>query len=88
MVAYLAYVAESDLYLVDLATDVNPEVIRFGVLRAVFVNDAQLWFEEESDGGCVTQERQVRVYDVRDGSEAPSIVDYVDEVWPQTSSAH
>jgi hypothetical protein len=85
---YLAYVVDSDLYLVDFEGDATPRLIHPGVLRPVFVNDAQLWFEEAPSNGCITDERQVRVYDVRDGSVAPSIVEWVQEVWPATSANH
>ena len=85
---YLAYVVDSDLYLIDFKADATPRLIHANVLRPVFLNSAQLWFEELSQAGCITEERDVRVYDVRDGSVAPSIVDSVFEVWPQTSSNH
>jgi hypothetical protein len=85
---YLAYVVDTDLYLVDFEGDATPRLIQPGVLRPVFLNNAQLWFEEASSAGCITEERQVRVYDVRDGSVAPSIVEWVQEVWPGTSSNH
>ena len=83
---YLAYVVDSDLYLIDFASDPEPQLIRSDVLRPVFLNGAQIWFEELSEAGCVTSERQFRIYDVRTGAEAPSIVELVDGVWPQTSS--
>ena len=86
---YLAYVVDGDLYLVDFTTDGQPELIREGVTYPVFVNGSQLWFRDTTGNGCVTpDDPPERIYDLRDGSEAPSVIEFVQEVWPQTSSNH
>lgn len=85
---YLAYVVESDLYLIDFTTDATPQLIRENVRYPVFVNGSQIWSLEAPETGCATDETVEWVYDVRDGSEGPSVIESVAEVWPQTSSNH
>jgi hypothetical protein len=86
---YLAYVVDADLYLIDFAADASPDLIREQVNYPVFVNGSQLWFLDASSGGCATgDDPPERIYDVRDASEAPSVIQYVQGVWPQTSSNH
>ena len=86
---YLAYTVDSDLYLIDFTTDVTPQLIREDVKQPVFVNDSQLWFVDATGPGCATDDVPAeRIYDVRDGSESPSVIKYVQGVWPQTSSNH
>ena len=86
---YLAFTVDGDLYLVEFEGDATPQLVRQDVLYPVFVNGSQLWFRDASGGGCVTAEDPPeRIYDVRTGSEGPSVIDSVWRVWPQTSSNH
>ena len=89
---YLAYTVDSDLYLIDFTTDATPQLIREDVKQPVFVNDSQLWFMDATGPGCATDDIPAeRIYDVRDGSESPSVIKYVrgrvaaDELEPLTA---
>lgn len=90
--AHLAYsVVRPDglhnVYLVDLAHGGSPQLIGKGARNLpVFLNSSQLWYRSEGQGICGPGGDQPLVYDVSDGSEAPSIVDGVLSVWPSTSS--
>jgi hypothetical protein len=90
--AHLAYaVLRSDglhnVYLVDLAHGGSPQLIGKGARNLpVFLNSTQLWYRSEGQGVCGPGGDQPLVYDVTDGSEASSIIDFVASVWPSTSS--
>jgi hypothetical protein len=77
-----------DVFLVDLAHGGTPQRIGDGRRMPVFVNSSQLWFKSEAtDYGCGgTLGEQPLIYNVVDGTEAPSIIEWVQKVWPSTSS--
>jgi hypothetical protein len=76
-----------DVYLVDLAHGGSPQVIGKGARNdPVFLNSTQLWYMTEVPQGCTGPGGKPLIYNVVDGSESPSIVDYVLGVWPATSS--
>ena len=78
-----------DVFLVDLAHGGSPQQIGDGARKQpAFLNSSQLWFKSEGDDhGCAgaTLERPL-IYNITDGSESPSIIDQVLQVWPATSS--
>jgi len=88
---HLAYTAASpdgtpDTYLIDLAHGGSPQMIGKGARTSpVFLNSTQLWFKPV-DTGCISSLHQPLIYNIADGSEAPSIIDRVITVWPATSS--
>ena len=89
--AHLAYsVAHQDgshdVYLVDLARGGSPQLIGKARNNPVFLNSAQLWYTTEVARGCTGPGPRPLVYSLVDGTESPSIVDYVQGVWPSTSS--
>jgi len=92
--AYLAYSVLRpdgllhDVFLVDLARGGSPQRIGDGRRMPAFVNSSQLWFKSEAvDYGCGgTVGEQPLIYNVLDGTEAPSIIEWVLKVWPATSS--
>lgn len=76
-----------NIYLVDLAARGTPQLIGKGARTTpVFLNSTQIWYRAESQGICGPGGSAPLVYDLADGSEAPSIVDFVSSVWPATSS--
>jgi hypothetical protein len=78
-----------DVYLIDLAHETAPHKIGAGARKLpVFVNSTQLWFKSEgNDHGCIGGENErPLIYNIVDGSEAPSIISQVMNVWPATSS--
>ncbi|MDP9467742.1 MAG: hypothetical protein M3P32_03225 [Chloroflexota bacterium] len=90
---YLAYVVMRpdgfhDAYLVDLAGGGSPEKIGGGGRnQPVFVNATQLWYRAEGPGEpCGPSGVGPLIYNVVDGSESSSIIDFVFRVWPATSS--
>ncbi|HYM96480.1 MAG TPA: hypothetical protein VET26_04210, partial [Candidatus Sulfotelmatobacter sp.] len=89
---HLAYaVVRSDglhnVYLVDLVNGGAPRLIGNGARNLpVFLNGSQLWYRSEGQGICGPGGDKPLVYDLSDGSEAPSIIDFVGSVWPATSS--
>ncbi len=84
---HLAYATDEGVFLVAMTRDPAPRLIRADASLPIFLNSTQLWFKAADAGGCVTDEVQVRIYDLRDGSEAASIIDEVIAVWPSTSSS-
>jgi hypothetical protein len=76
-----------NVYLDDLAHDGSPQLISDGDRNLpVFLNSTQLWYRAQS-GGCVTSgTTEPLIYNLSDGSESPSIIDWVRHVWPATSS--
>ena len=83
---YLAYATEDGVYLVNMAAGSAPELIRADASEPIFLNATQLWFKLSSYGGCVSEARPERAYDLNDRSDGPSIIDGVLAVWPATSS--
>jgi hypothetical protein len=78
-----------DVYLVDLAHDGHPVRIGKGANNLpVFLNSTQLWFRPEtSEPGCTGPVPPGPViYNVTNGTSAPSIIDNVRRVWPATST--
>jgi hypothetical protein len=77
-----------DVYVVDLAHDGRPARIATGANGPVFLNATQLWFRPETSGpGCTGPvPPSPRVYNVTNGTSAPSIIDNVRRVWPATST--
>jgi hypothetical protein len=89
--AHLAYSVahpdgSHDVYLVDLARGGSPQLIGNARNNPVFLNSAQLWYATEVAQGCTGPGPKPLVYSLVDGTESPSIVDYVQGVWPSTSS--
>jgi len=92
--AHLAYAVKRadrlhDVYLVDLAHDGRPVRIGKGANNLpVFLNSTQLWFRPEtSEAGCTGEVPPGPViYNVTNGTSAPSIIDNVRRVWPATST--
>jgi hypothetical protein len=87
--AHLAYsVARSDgshdVYLVDLANGGSPQLIRKARNNPVFLNSTQLWYATEVTQGCTGPGPRPLVYSLVDGSESPSVIDAVGDVWPAT----
>jgi hypothetical protein len=87
--AHLAYsVAHADgshdVYLVDLAHGGSPQLIGKARNNPVFLNSAQLWYTTVVAQGCVGPGPKPLVYSLVDGSESPSIIDAVADVWPAT----
>lgn len=79
-----------DVYLVDLAEGGRPRLIGNGARKLpVFLNSTQLWFRSEGEDqgicGGLTGDRPL-IYELSDGSESRSIIDWVRAVWPATSS--
>ncbi len=89
---HLAYaVIRSDglhnVYLVDLAHGGSPQLIGKGARTTpVFLNSSQLWYRSEGNPICGPGGDQPLVYELGDGSEASSIIDFVGSVWPSTSA--
>lgn len=92
--AHLAYAVKRadglhDVYLVDLAHDGHPVGIGKGANNLpVFLNSTQLWFRPEtSEPGCTGPVPPGPViYNIANGTSAPSIIDNVRRVWPATST--
>lgn len=91
--AHLAYQLNDaggpHVYLVDLAHGGSPKLIGSGGRKLpVFVNSSQLWFRSiGNDHGCAgAEEERPLIYSLVDGSEAPSVIEGVLNVWPATSS--
>jgi hypothetical protein len=75
------------VYLVDLAHGGRPQLIgKGGRNNPVFLNSTQLWYQTDAPRGCTGNGPQPLVYSLVDGSESPSIIDYVLGAWPSTSS--
>ena len=76
-----------NVYLVDLAHSGSPQLIGKGARTTpVFLNSTQLWYRAEGNPICGPGGDQPLVYELGDGSEAASIVDFVGSVWPSTSA--
>jgi hypothetical protein len=76
-----------NVFLIDLAHGGSPQEIGNGARNVpVFLNSTQLWYRSEGQGICGPGGNLPLVYDVGDGSEAPSIIDFVGSVWPSTSA--
>ena len=88
--SHLVYAVQGDVYLAELASPRNPDLIGQGASRPpVFLNDEQLWlFGTLADHGCAGSEGAPSIYNITDGSESPSIIDQVRGVWPATSSIY
>jgi hypothetical protein len=89
--AHLAYSVahpdgSHDVYLVDLAHAGTPRLIGKARNHPVFLNSTQLWYTTEVAQGCTGNPPKPLVYSLVDGSESPSIIDYVLGAWPSTSS--
>ena len=76
-----------DVYLVDLgAAAPAPRKIGAGRHMPLFLNSSQVWFKTDSQGACGPGADKRRVYDLNDGIESGSVIDYPLSVWPGTSS--
>ena len=76
-----------NVYLVDLAHGGSPQLIGKSARNLpAFLNSTQLWYRSEAQGICGPGGNAPFIYDLADGSEAPSIIDFVGSVWPATSS--
>ena len=90
---HLAYVLETadhrhDVYLATMSNLADATRIARDRTNPVFLNDRQLWYQTVG-GGCGGSEApRPRVYDIRTGDEAGSILAAVHTIWPGTSSNH
>jgi hypothetical protein len=77
-----------DVYLVDLAAGGAPVRIAQARTIPVFLNDEQLWYMSETEDGCAAggDPPKFLVYNISSRTEAPSVVDAVQAVWPATSA--
>lgn len=85
--AHLAYSVahpdgSHDVYLVDLAHGGSPQLIGKARNNPVFLNSTQLWYTTEVAQGCTGPGPRPLVYSLVDGSESPSVIDGVGDVWP------
>jgi hypothetical protein len=85
---YLAYAlhpdsSHSDVYLIDLSAASSPRLIGSARYSPRFLNATQLWYIT-AGVGCGPSGLP-KVYDVTDGSEAASVIDYPMSMWPATS---
>jgi hypothetical protein len=85
--AHLAYSVahpdgSHDVYLVDLAHGGSPQLIGKARNNPVFLNSTQLWYTTEVAQGCTGPGPRPLVYSLVDGSESPSVIDSVGDVWP------
>jgi hypothetical protein len=90
---FLAYsVARPDglrnVYLMDMDAGTPPKLIGRKQTQPVFLNNQQLWFLSQANESCAEgpNEPEPMIYDVRDGSRAPSIIQRPVAVWPASSS--
>jgi hypothetical protein len=89
---YLAYAVPlpdgtHNVYLIDVAHSGSPVMIGKGPRNVpVFLNATQLWYKSEAQGICGPGGSQPLIYDLADGSEAPSVIDQPIAVWPAASS--
>jgi len=76
------------VYLVDLANGGSPKRLGTGPRDLpAFLSDSQLWYLALADqGGCAGGSEKPLIYNLRDGSEAPSIIVDIRATWPATSS--
>jgi hypothetical protein len=83
----LAY-QDSDqfVYVMDLAAGGDPQRIGEAREKPVFLNNTQLWYTTPNIHGCATGDQEPVIYDIVDGAEFPSVIDWVLEVWPGTSA--
>lgn len=78
-----------EVYLADLESGASPRLIGQARQAPIFLNDAQLWYiSTPLDHGCAGLEGGPTIYNVTDGSEAPSIIEQVRGVWPAVTSAY
>jgi hypothetical protein len=76
-----------NVYLVDLAHGGAPRLVGGGARNTpIFLTSNLLWFKSDKQGPCGPGGDQPLIYDLTDGSESPSVVDWVGAVWPATSS--
>ncbi len=75
-----------DIFLIDLEHKGSPQLIKSNRNFPVFLNSTQLWYWSEGQGICGPGIDHPLVYDITNGSEAASIIDFVTAVWPATSS--
>ena len=74
-----------DMYVADLATGTPPVKIGAGRNLPMFLNATQLWYRSEGQGICGPSGDRPLIYDLMDGIESPSLIDYPIGVWPATS---
>ena len=75
-----------DAFLIDLQAGGEPVLIGEQRTQPVFLTDTQLWFKSEKGSGCVTQPETQLIYDINESAESRSIIEWVQAVWPATSS--
>jgi hypothetical protein len=77
-----------NVYLLDMSAGTPPKLVGRKRTQPVFLNNAQLWFLTQGNESCAggPNEPQPMIYDVRDGSEASSVIRFPVAVWPATSS--
>lgn len=88
--SHVAYVLlgpeQYEVYLIDLANRGIPQLIGESREKPVFLNATQLWYATPYTQGCITDEPEPLIYNITDGSESPSIIDWVRGVWPAASA--
>jgi hypothetical protein len=88
---YLAYAVQRpdglhDVYLIDVSSGKAQRIGGGARTLPLFLNSTQLWFETDSTGVCGPSGNQPLIYDISDGTEAPSSITRPVGVWPATSS--
>ena len=88
--SHVAYVLlgpeQYEVYLIDLANRGIPQLIGESREKPVFLNATQLWYTTPYTQGCITDEPEPLIYNITDGFESPSIIDWVRGVWPAASA--
>ena len=90
---HLAYALETsdhsyDVYHASMTNLADATLIARDRTNPVFLNNRQLWYQTVGGGCGGTETPKPRVYDIRTGGEASSILVSVDTIWPGTSSNH
>ena len=90
---HLAYALETsdhsyDVYHASMTNLADATLIARDRTNPVFLNNRQLWYQTVGGGCGGTETPKPRVYDIRTGGEATSIIVSVDTIWPGTSSNH
>ena len=74
-----------DVYVFNFADD-SRGLIGHQRSQPSFITDTQVWYVSEAQGVCGVGADERLIYDLDEGTEAPSIIDYVAHIWPATSS--
>jgi len=77
-----------DIFMIDMAHGGGPQLLKNGRNLPAFLNSTQLWYWSEGQGVCGPGINRPLIYDITDGSEAASVIEYVIAAWPATSSIY